>query len=162
MQWALLGGHAECVRLLTPVSDTEKWADRPLSISACYGHAECVKELIALVDPKHNGSEALAMAAKHGHLECVKLLLPVSHNILRKQELLMTAIEAGNGSVVAAMFDFNSRLSAVLDLAEEAAKAAKRGHQELAEVLRSTAEKWEMLRSTTEAKDSGGQGPRRL
>jgi hypothetical protein len=79
---ALLGaaknGHAECVKLLLPLSDPREFDSLALVRAASRGHVECVKILIPVSDPKAKGSWALLEAAQNGHAQCVALLLPVS------------------------------------------------------------------------------------
>ena len=52
--------------------------DEALRRASKIGHAECVKLLIPVSDPKANESYALKIASTFGHIECVKLLIPVS------------------------------------------------------------------------------------
>ena len=71
-------GHAECVRLLLPVSDALATDSYALRLAAHHGQDECVAALIPASDPMAGNSHALRTAAQLGHAGCVKLLLPVS------------------------------------------------------------------------------------
>ena len=79
-------GHAECVKLLIPLSDPKANESRALSWAAHNGHAECVKLLIPVSDI-NACSKSLGLAARFGHTECLRLLLPVSHPDDRPQAL---------------------------------------------------------------------------
>jgi hypothetical protein len=53
----------------------DSWALREAALG---GHADCVKLLIPVSDPKAHESYALRWAAHEGHADCVALLLPAS------------------------------------------------------------------------------------
>lgn len=78
LRLAACGGHAECVRLLIPVSEWRSGEPDALQAAAEHGHEECVRLLIPVSKPKIHDSHALQMAAEGGHAECVKLLIPAS------------------------------------------------------------------------------------
>lgn len=61
-----------------PSSKNMEINTKALVQAAQYGHAECVKLLVPVSDPKSDNSLALRVAAGHGYLECVKLLIPIS------------------------------------------------------------------------------------
>ena len=79
-------GHAECVKLLLPVSDARSTggvcAETALMLAASEGHADCVALLLPASDPKfrdrHTDSTALIKAAQDNHLAAVRALLPHS------------------------------------------------------------------------------------
>lgn len=83
-------GHAECVKLLIPVSEPEQDNSQALERAAQNGHAECVRLLIPVSDM--NGCAALRSAAMMGHSECVALLKDVS-NLQANKEALVWAVD---------------------------------------------------------------------
>ena len=93
LKYASLEGHAECVKLLIPVSDPKANESIALLTASNCGHAECVKLLIPVSNVKANNSQALSYAAVAGHLECVKLLIPVSNPKSNKSRALLWAAE---------------------------------------------------------------------
>ena len=74
---AALCGHFECLQLLLPLSTFEK-RTQALQLAASSGHHNCVELLISVSDPMTNDSGALMLATANGFVECVKLLIPVS------------------------------------------------------------------------------------
>lgn len=75
LRWAAWHGHADCVRLLIPLSDPKAYGSQALREAALHGRTECVKLLIPVSDYL---DEALQRAARYGHTEIVRLLIPVS------------------------------------------------------------------------------------
>ena len=73
-----MAGHAECVKLLIPVSNPQDDCSSALQWAARNGHVTCVELLIPVSDPKAKNSLALYWAVISGNLECVNLLIPVS------------------------------------------------------------------------------------
>lgn len=94
LEKAAANGHAECVKLLIPVSETDQDDSQALQIAAQNGHIECVKLLIPVSDM--NGCTALRAAAMNGHSECVGLLKDVS-NLQANKEALVWAV--GNNHI---------------------------------------------------------------
>lgn len=89
-------GHADCVKLLIPVSDAKADYSDALRRASEHGHAECVKLLIPASDPKADSSHALRLASLQGHAECVELLCSVSDPKAKKSLALLNAIASGH------------------------------------------------------------------
>jgi hypothetical protein len=81
LQWAAELGHAQCVKLLIPVSDPLANESRALRMAAGRGHEDCVKLLIEASVSVAQRSEALRWAAFAGQASCVALLLPASEKL---------------------------------------------------------------------------------
>ena len=75
---ASVNGHAECVKLLIPVSDLKSNDSCALRLASRNGHTECVKLLIPVSNAKDIDSFALRLASENGRTDCVELLLPHS------------------------------------------------------------------------------------
>ena len=101
-------GHAECVKLLIPISDPEATESLALALAARRGHVECVKLLIPVSNPKANDSSALLQAAYHGRSDCVELLIPVSNPEAKDSEALAMAAEAGRLECVRLLIPFSN------------------------------------------------------
>src|SRR5476651_541739 len=87
---AARNGHAECVRILAPVSDLQtqhntNW-ESALFVAAERGYLACVQALLECPQAHYlckmmtldRGDTALGIAAARGNAECVKALLPLS------------------------------------------------------------------------------------
>lgn len=99
-------GHAECVKLLIPVSEPGQDDSQALQLAAQNGQAECVRLLIPVSDM--NGCTALRSAAMNGHSDCVALLKDVS-NLQANKEALLWAVGNGHTECV-------KRLMTVMDV----------------------------------------------
>lgn len=97
---AAKNGHAECVKLLIPVSDPKAHGSLALSHAASNGHLECVKLLIPVSSPKANDSRALHIASMDGHAECVKILIPVSDPMADDSRALRSAASGGHAECI--------------------------------------------------------------
>lgn len=108
---AAIKGHAECVKILLPLSD-------PLAVdldhfsalmhAALGSHSDCVEILLSASNPAQastHGRNALMVAASraaHGSLECCEILLPASDPLAVNfdgRTALMMAAEHGNVEV---------------------------------------------------------------
>lgn len=94
LEKAAANGHADCVKLLIPVSEPDQDDSQALQIAAQNGHTECVKLLIPVSDMQN--CTALRGAAMNGHSECVGLLKDVS-NLQANKEALVWAV--GNNHI---------------------------------------------------------------
>lgn len=94
LEKAAENGHAECVKLLIPVSEPDQDDSQALLLAAQNGHTECVRLLIPVSDM--DGCTALRNAAMNGHSECVALLKDVS-NLQANKEALVWAV--GNNHI---------------------------------------------------------------
>lgn len=75
---ATAGDLARVASLLALGANPRHSDSLPICRAAWGGHADCVKLLIPLSDPNSHDSEALALAALIGQSECVRLLIPFS------------------------------------------------------------------------------------
>ena len=100
---AARNGHAECVKLLIPVSDPKHGGSRALRRAARYGHHECVSLLIPVSDAHAERPSALSLAAEKGHVECVNLLIPEANSQRRCSLALALAAENGHADCVKAL-----------------------------------------------------------
>jgi ankyrin repeat protein len=123
---AARGGHAECVRILLPLSlakasaAAEKGGGTALMAAARGGHAECVRILLEAADPNHEGAgvddgrTALSLAIEGGHAECAALLAPVTDMGIRARaghdcvglDALQLAAARGHAECVRALLPF--------------------------------------------------------
>ena len=126
-------GHAECVELLIPVSNPNANNSGALGWAVHNGHAECVKLLIPVSDPKHDNSLALRVAAGQGYLECVKLLIPISDPKDDNSAALATAAEHGHTECVKILLPVSDPKA---DSSYALRLAALHGHAECVELLR--------------------------
>ena len=128
-------GHAECVKLLIPLSDPKSRDSLALVLAATSGHAECVRLLIPVSDPEANSSNALRWAAVNGHAECVKLLIPASGPLLQNKTVLAAAMTCGNAETLSHMLASEPLLLDGQDLFAHQDAAIANGHAELALLL---------------------------
>ena len=128
-------GHAECVKLLIPLSDPKSRDSMALVLAATSGHAECVRLLIPVSDPEANASNALRWAAINGHAECVKLLIPASGPLLDNKKALAAALKCGNADTLSHMLASEPLLFDGQDLFAHQEAAIANGHAELALLL---------------------------
>lgn len=131
LQAAARHGHAECVRLLIPISDPQANDSRALLLAAGNGHAECVRLLIPVSDPTVDHSWALRLAAENGHEECVRLLLPMSKPDASFAALYWAAFFGHAECAKILMPSCNPKDKNSIPLA----KALERGHVECAKLL---------------------------
>lgn len=99
--FAAIHGHAECVKLLIPVSNPKANDSDPLSLAAFRGHADCVALLAPVSDPTARQSYALRQAAAAGHSDCVAILIPISNPAALDSHALELAAENGHAACVA-------------------------------------------------------------
>ena len=128
MRMASGGGHAECLRLLIPISDATAFDCEALVWAAQHGYAECVELLIPVSDLASNESEALRNAACNGHADCVALLLPFSAPLMDQPKALTAAVANGHAHVLSRMLDHEPGLVGQLNLRERHAYAEQCGH----------------------------------
>lgn len=125
-------GHAECVKILIPLSDPKANGSEPLCEAATNGHVECVKILIPVSEPKANNSEALRLAAGKCHVDTFKLLLSVSDPLIEMKGILSKAIGYGETDILAIMFCHEPRFLERLDLPRVLGVAIAKKQSELA------------------------------
>lgn len=139
--WALIAaaanGHADCVELLIPVSNPEFKNSHPLRLAARNGRAECVTLLIPVSDPLADDCHALRSAAEHGRAECARLLLPVSRPLVEIDGILPLSLAAGHADVVAILLECEPRLLHGVNVFAERAHARARGHLSIDALLSS-------------------------
>lgn len=95
----------DCIELLIPFADCTVGDSQPLRLAAYYGHAECLKLLIPLSEPK-NCNYALESAAKHGHSLCVEALIPISDVTANNCQALWLAAKYGHKECVGLLAPF--------------------------------------------------------
>ena len=145
---ATIGGHAECVEMLIPLSQPKAQNSRALELAAQYGHAECVKVLIPVSDPTAQQSYPLQVAASLGHVDCVKLLIPVSDPAGFDSAALTWAARRGHRACVEALLPFNPPSA----LAQAARLAREHAEHALAAMIEAFNEKRELAQISTPAK----------
>lgn len=138
------GGHAECLRLLIPISDATAFDSHALGWAAQHGYAECVELLIPVSDLASNGSVALCNAASNGHADCVALLLPFSAPLMDHPKALTAAVANGHANVLSLMLDREPGLVGKLNLRELHAYAEQCGHAAMASLTASMIERAEL------------------
>lgn len=97
---AASNGHAECVKILIPLSRPWELYARPLRHAAYNGHADCVRLLIPSSSIIPEQSLALQLAALGGHAGCVGALLPHVDPLARNCEALLWAAGKGHAPCV--------------------------------------------------------------
>lgn len=140
------GGHVECLRLLIPLSDATACDRHALVWAATHGYADCVRLLIPASDLARNQSAALGAAATAGHADCVALLLPASAPLMDQPQPFNDAIENGRANVLSLMLAWEPALVGKIDLEQLRSRAEERGHQALAALALSIAERVELDR----------------
>lgn len=153
LQWAAARGHADCVELLIPASDPCASDSHALRRAAMHGHAECVKLLIPVSDPKARFSEALRFGIRNGHVDCVSLLLAPSHRLADHLGLFHEAVEGGCAKIVGLMIAHEPELASMSDFMELSRQAFADGRRELSHLLFSIAES-RSIASALSASDS--------
>lgn len=137
LYWASENGHAECVRLLAPLSDPQARNSRSLARAAYNGHVECVRILIPFSDPQADNSGALGNAALNGHIECVKLLAPVSDPEAAESSALCQASANGHVECVKLLL---SASNPCVDTSRALSWASLHGHVECVKALLPTSQ----------------------
>ena len=140
LRWAAMHGHAECVRLLLPVSDAKANESEALRAAAINGHAECVRLLLPASDPKAKKSAALRWAGINGHADCARLLLAASGPLGEIEGLLKDILFAGQAKVAALLVEEDPGVLEGVDLSKCLAEAHKKGRADLAAYLSSIME----------------------
>lgn len=139
--WALAAaaanGFSQCVRLLIPVSNPGAEDSRALRCAAKNGRLECVKLLIPVSDPLADDCQALRSAAKDGRAECVRLLLPVSRPLVEIDGILPLSLAAGHADVVATLLECEPLLLHGVNVFTARAHARARDHLSLDALLSS-------------------------
>lgn len=100
---AAMRGHAECVKLLAPISNAMASESRALVYAATHGHAERVAHLIPFCSSKADNSVALLWAGGNDSHECFKLIIPISEPLIDLAAVLGEAIDFGHADIVSFM-----------------------------------------------------------
>lgn len=132
LEWAAIGGHPECIKILIPLCNPKAHDSFALRAAALNGHPACLALLIPASDPQANDSSALCSAAENGHAECVKLLLECAPPKSKRSRALALAAHHGRLEclrILAPVSDAKDRHSLALF------EAANMGHRECVELL---------------------------
>ena len=144
LQLAARNGHVGCVELLIPASSPQADDSRALVWAAKKGHAQCVELLIPVSDPQAERSIAFRGAAQYGHAECVKLLLPYSDPKAMHGQALLLAVENGHIDCVIVLSELAPDSIQTPAISPLARSAEANGHLDLAAFLRSIHERREI------------------
>ena len=139
LRWASYNGHPECVKLLIPVSDPMAESSYALRWAAENGHADCVKLLIPVSDPKHN-HRALQMAIDYANPDCAKLLIPASGPFLKRKKIRASVLSSGDADILSLMLAAEPLFLTGLDRPRCRDAVMARGHVEMAALLSSVIE----------------------
>ena len=161
LRWAAMHGHAECVRLLLPVSDPKARESEALRYAAENGHEECLRLLLPVSNQKALKFLALRSSARNGHAECVKLLA-VSGPRLEIKRALKEAMAKGDSKIAALLIGEAAELIDEMDLSKCLAAAVKKKHGDLASYLSSIIEQRELVGVAPGAAACGGRRHARL
>lgn len=160
LAFAAANGFAECVRLLIPVTNPGVEDCRALRCAAKAGRSECVKLLIPVSDPLADDCQALRWAAENGRVECARLLLPVSGPLVEIDGILPLSLAAGHADVVAILLECEPRLLHGINLLAERSSARARGLPELDALLSSIIDA-QALSSIAASPEAHGEPARR-
>ena len=106
LMWATLGGSADCVQLLLPISNSLAQDKSGMSalMWACYkGHHSCIQKLLPVSDAlarDKDGRTALMHAVRLGHTYCAQMVLRASHALAQDDDGLTALMWAAfNGCI---------------------------------------------------------------
>lgn len=78
LNWACANGKHECVQFLSSFFTSKELLHKALLFATDFGHSECLRALLAISNVEADMSAALHVAARKGHVDCIKILLPRS------------------------------------------------------------------------------------
>lgn len=125
-------GHIECVKLLIPVSDQRASGYRALKLATEFNRVECARLLAEAANPQDDQVEALLIAAEEGHLECLRLLMPLSNSLASRSRALRGAAESGHAHCVLELLPVSDLSSQGPDGLGAVESARRRGHGDVA------------------------------
>lgn len=134
LSYAALNGHAQCVKILLPLSDPAALGSRALRWAAKNGRLECAKLLLpaCFASAEFDGRSALDLAAMNGHVECVRLLIPLGHVQARNSAALRFAADNGHAECVKLLLPLSDPKA---NGSQALFWAARHGHAECARIL---------------------------